>query len=249
MASLGSSAFSLAFEISPIILVGGIIPGGMLPIVAITQAVDFTAGLLSGSLNIRLDDFFAHFQPMPGGTLIDTQYAKYPFANQTVAANAAIVQPLTVSLLMKCPAKAPGGYAAALATMMALQITISQHIAQGGTFIVVTPRYFYTNCLLTALRDVSDQTSKQPQNAWQWDFEQPLLTLNQAQSVLGNLMSKITSGTQLSGQPAWSGLGPTVGAPNSIAAPSLFPAASGLPGASAAPFSVGTNGLPVGAPT
>jgi len=244
-----ASAYQLAFEISPIVLVGGIIPGGMLPIVSITQAIDFTAGLLSGSVDVDLDDFFAHFQPLPGGTLADNQIATYPMANQSIAGNAIIAQPLTISMLMKCPARGPGGYATALATMLALQATISKHVSLGGTFTVVTPRYFYTNCLLTALRDVSDQSSKQPQNAWQWDFIQPLLTLNAAQSLLGNLMSQITNQTQISGQPAWSGLGPTVAAPNSLAGPSIAPAASGLPGATTAPFSVAPNGLPVGAPT
>jgi hypothetical protein len=247
--SILSSAYQLAFEISPIVLVGGIIPGGMLPIVSITQAVDFTAGLLSGSVDIDLDDFFAHFQPMPGATIADWQYGQYPFANQAVAANAAIAQPQTISLLMKCPAKGPGGYALALATMMALKTALALHVSSGGTFVVVTPRVFQPNCVLDRITDVSDQSSKQPQNAWQWDFHAPLLTLNQAQSLESNLMSQITNGTQINGQPAWSGTGATVGAPNSLVAPSLIPAASGLPAASASPFSVQSNGLPVGAPT
>lgn len=234
--SFQNSAFQLAFEISPIILVGGIIPGGMLPIVSITQAVSFTQGLLSGTFDADLDDSFAHFRPLVGGTIADWQYGQYPFANQAVAANAAIKQPLTISLHMTAPARGVGGYAAALATMMAIKTTIDTHVSLGGTFVVVTPRVFLPNCVLDAIRDVSDQSSKQPQNAWQWDFHQPLLTLSDALSLQSNLMSKITSGTQITGQPAWSGLGPTVAAPNSIAASSVIPAASNLPGAVSSPF-------------
>ena len=237
-----ASAWQLAFEISPIVLVGGIIPGGMLPIVSILQAADFTAGVLGGSVDFDLDDSFAHFSPLPGATLIDNQNAKYPFANQTVAANAIIAQPLRISLLMKAPAKTTGGYPAKMITMTALQVMLQTHIAAGGTFIVATPSFIYTNALLLSLTDASDTRSFQPQNAWQWDFEQPLLTVNQAQGVLGNLMSQITGGTQITGQPTWSGLGPTVAQPNSIAAPGLLPAASGLPAAGTAPFQVPAGG-------
>src|SRR5262245_24380114 len=95
------AAYQLTFELSPIILTGGIasfIPGGMLPLISITQSIDFVAGLLSqGSGDLRLDDFFCHFQPVPGGTLFRQEVGHYPFANQAVAANATIVQPKTIS--------------------------------------------------------------------------------------------------------------------------------------------------------
>lgn len=245
----GEAAYKLAFEISPIILVGGVIPGGMVPIVAFTQAVSFVSGILSGADPLNLDDFFAHFQPVPGGTIIDNQVGTYPFANQAVAANAIIAQPLNLSMLMICPARGEFGYAAKLATMIALQTVLSSHNSAGGTYTIVTPSFFYTNGIMTAMRDVSNQQSRQPQMAWQMDFTFPLLTLNQAESVQSSLMAKITSGTQIDGAPAWSSTANTVGQANTVVTPAVIPSTTSLPGASTAPFSVGPTGLPTGATT
>lgn len=235
----GLAIFKLAFELSPILLTNGIaidVPGGALPIIAFTEAAHFVSGLLSGAANIELDDFFAHFQPLPGSTLIDNQVGMYPFANQSVAANAIIAQPLQLSMLMRCPARDELGYATKLVTMLALKAVLDQHNNRGGTYTIVTPSYFYTNGILMGMRDVSDPQSHQVQNAYQLDFLFPLLTLEAAQSVQNNLMSRLTGGTQVSGQPAWSGLTPTVGNANSLAGPSLIPASSGLPAATTAPF-------------
>lgn len=234
----GSAIFKLAYELSPIVLVGGIaqkIPGGMLPIIMITEAASFVQGILSGASNINLDDFFAHFAPMPGSTLIDFSVGKYPLANQAVAANAVIANPLTLSMLMTCPARGDLGYVVKLVTMTALQATLNYHISNGGTFIVVTPASFYTNGLLLSMRDVTAGQSKQVQAAYQLDFEFPLLTLNQAQSVQNSLMSKLTGGTQIDGQPAWSGLSSSVAAPNSLATPGVLPSAASLPAVGTSP--------------
>ena len=46
--SFASDAFKLSFQISPIILTGGIaseIPGGMLPALAVTDAISFVTGI------------------------------------------------------------------------------------------------------------------------------------------------------------------------------------------------------------
>lgn len=236
----GLAAFKLAFQLSPIMMVDGLvanIPGSVIPLVALTEAASFVDGLLSGTDNIELDNFFAHFQPMPGASLVDNAIGQYPFANQAVAGNAIIANPLRLSMLMNIPAKDALGYATKLATMIALQSALSLHNSRGGTYIVITPSYFYTNGIMTGMRDVSNPSTKQPQNAWQMDFEFPLLTLNQAQQVQGSLMSKLTGGTQLPDQPAWSGLPPTVADPNALAGPSLIPASSSIPGAGTAPFS------------
>ena len=239
--SPGLSVFRLSFEISPIILTGGVagfIPGGMLPIVAITEALNFVDGLLSGGDVLDLDDFFAHFVPLPGATILDQQIGKYPFANQAVAANAVIANPTGISLRMVCPAKHESGYAVKLATMTALQAVIAQHNAQGGTYTIATPSFFYTNCVFLRLYDVSRADDKQAQNTWQWDFEKPLLTLQDAFFAQNNLMSQITAGTPISGVPAWSGLSPTVGNPMSLAAPSVVGSAAGPQGTgTAAPSS------------
>jgi hypothetical protein len=205
------AAFKLAFQLSPIILTNGVaalVPGGMLPVIAITEALNFPLGLLSGGENIQLDDFFANYEPLPGSNLIAYEIGHYPFANQAVAANAVIAQPLKISLRMNISIRQPGGYPSKLVTMTALKSVLDQHITSGGTFTVATPTRLYTNCLLIDLADVSDRSSKQVQNTYQWDFEQPLLTLAQAQQSLNNLLGKIASGVPTDG--SLSGASPNV---------------------------------------
>lgn len=233
----GLSAFKLAFEISPIILQNGIaqnIPGGMLPIVAITEALNFVDGLLSGGDALALDDFFAHFVPMPGSTLVENQFGHFPFANQSVAANARIKQPLVISLRMICPVKDDFGYAVKLATMTALKAVLDTHDATGGTYIVATPSCLYPACLLARVFDVSRSDDKQAQHAYQWDFEAPLLALNDALAAsMGGLLGQITSGIPIVGPAAasWSGLAPTVGVPSTLGSVGVVGSTAGLPGA------------------
>lgn len=204
--SVLSSTYRLSFEISPIILTGGIAPaatGGMLPIVAITEASNFTQGLLNGQISTNLDNFFAHFNVLPGSTLINDQIGKYPFANQVVAANAIIAQPLNVSLRMVCPANKSGGIFSKFMTMAALQYALQKHRAAGGTYAVCTPTFIYTGCILTNLVDITGEDGTQKQREWRWDFEQPLTTLQASQGMFNNLMQKIKSGTQITNT-AWS---------------------------------------------
>lgn len=231
--SAGEIAFKLSFQVSPIILTGGIasnIIGGMLPLVSITDALGFTEGLLSGG-NTAIDSYFANFQPEPGGTIIDFEAAKYPFANQAVAANAIIANALNISLVMFAPAAGDSGYALKLATITALQATLQQHSMSGGTYTVATPSYYYTNCLLLKVYDVSTPQSKQPQIAWRWEFTQPLLTQQQAQQAQNSMMSKISGGVQTDGSLSGSS---TIGAPQTLATPSISPAASGTSSAGVA---------------
>lgn len=246
MSTAGRSAFALATEISPILLTRGIatnLPGGILPIVALTDAssviaASLTTNPLGGSLNF--DNFFAHWYVMPGGTLINQQAATYPFANQAVAANAVIANPNNVSMMMIAPAQPSGGlvsavggglagaaaaqlsgqgislgaaggaaiaglggYPAKLAIMTALQKTIAQHNAMGGTYSVVTPAYIYTDCIMgtPGIRDVSSEgETQQKQVRWQWDFIQPqVITQAQAANVLNSLMQKLQQGLPLTG--------------------------------------------------
>lgn len=229
----GLAAFKLSFNISPIILTGGVaglIPGGMLPIISITEALNFGIGLLGGGgEDIDLDSFFCYFQPLGGSTFIDQQIGQYPFANQAVAANATIAQPLTVSMEMICPVREAFGYASKLATMTALQNTLAQHNASGGTYTVATPSRFYDNCILLRMVDTSGGNSKQAQERWRLDFVQPLLTLQQAEQAQNSLMGKISAGVPVGGDPpGWSGLPPTVGIPPSLAGPGVVPALSSL---------------------
>jgi hypothetical protein len=209
VSSAARNAYQLAFEISPIVLVEGIasnIPGGLMPIVFLTEAANFTDSLLNGNVPDNLDRYFAHWKPLPGTTLIQNAIATYPFANQAVAANAVIRQPLTISMLMNCPVQQAGGYAAKLATVTVLQGALQQHINAGGTFTIATPACMLPNCILLNMRDVSGGESKQPQHTFQFDFIQPLITLNTAAQVYNNLMSRINAGLPTGQTPTWSGV-------------------------------------------
>lgn len=231
------SDFQLSYEISPIILTGGSssgVPGGMTPIVSLLQPGAFSDGLPGDGAAGSLDDYFARFVVLPGGSLINNAVGEYPFANQGVAANAIIVQPLDVSLLMICPVQ-KDGWSSKLSTITNLKASIDAHVNQGGTFTVATPSFLYENVLLLKIVDATDGESKQVQTAWQWFFYKPLLSLADAAAAQNNLMSKISGGTPVDGDPpAWSGTSPSVGNPASAAAPSTVPAASGLVGSSAA---------------
>lgn len=215
--SPGYVAYSLANSISPIILTRGIATklGGYLPIVAITEVANLVDTLISGN-DIGLDNFFAQYVPLPGGMLINNQVATYPFANQNVAANAIIAQPLSISLLMKCPVRESAGYPIKLAIMTALQKTLSQHNNSGGTYSVVTPSFIYTDCIMTAMRDVSGGESKQVQYEWQIDLLQPLISLQAAQTALNNLMQRLTNGTPPGGPSSAPATGLPIGSPTSV---------------------------------
>lgn len=189
--SIGQTAFQTVYEYSPILLNGGVIGSVVpVPITFITEALD-VPGLLNG-------EFFAHFKPLPGSTLVDYQVAEYPFANMSVAANAIVQNPLKISMLMVCPAQNDGGYILKQAQLTLLQSVIQNHIQSSGTFTVITPAYTYTNCLLTSLRDVTNPSDKQVQFMYQWDFVQPLITSSGATSVIGSLMQNISNGTAVS---------------------------------------------------
>lgn len=222
--------FKLQYQVSPIFLTGGIASnqvGGTtaMPIVTLLQD-NSLSGINIGDAN--LDDFFAYFEPAPGtGTIIANQIGAYPFANQAVAANAIIAQPLVISMIMICPARTPGSYSTKLATISQLQATLAQHTNAGGTFIVATPAFTYFDCILTAMRDVGGGESRQVQFRWQMDFVKPLLTLSDAQQAQNSFMSKVGTGSQVSpnANGTWPLSGPAsaVGNANSGQAPSATP--------------------------
>jgi hypothetical protein len=58
-------------------------------------------------------------------------------------------------MLMIVPVRQPGGYWSKLATMTALRNSLVQHNRAGDLYTIATPSYFYTNCVMTALRDAS----------------------------------------------------------------------------------------------
>ena len=202
--STEQTAFSLVYEISPIILIDGLaqyFPFGVLPITVLTEMFDIP-GIENG-------EFFAHFKPISGGTLADWEVAEYPFASMQVAANAVIQQPLKISMMMVCPAQNGGGYLIKQAILTALQTAIQTHLLSGGSFTVITPAYTYTHCLLTSIRDITPVSDKQVQYVFQWDFVQPLITASGAQQVLGNLMNKFENGLPTPSNLTWNETAPT----------------------------------------
>lgn len=212
------NVYDLAFQRSPIILVGGIASntlGGMLPIVALGgQALGAVQGALTNG--ISTDDFFATYVPIPGSTLINQQIATYPFANQAVAANSTIQQPLTISLRMIAPVKDTAGYLTKLAIWTSLQNSLVAHNAAGGLYHIATPWYIYTNCILQSITDTTGGEGRQQQIMAQWDFVQPLVTQMQANSAYNSLMSKLSSGAQImpptaAGTSIWSNAATAVG--------------------------------------
>lgn len=187
--------YDLAFQTSPIILSGGIAAtaqGGLLPISSLTPSASAEP--------------FARYLPLEGSTLISQSVGMYPFANQSVAANATIQQPLTISMGMIAPVNQPGGYLAKLHVFSALQNALAQHNAAGGMYIIATPAFVYNNLLMTAMTDISqgDETHQYQIN-WQLDFIQPLVTLQGATAALSTLLQKVSGGTKFTGTPAWSG--------------------------------------------
>lgn len=194
------SAYTLTYEISPIILVNGIaqlIPGNLMPIVLLTEAESATINLLNGKFTLGdFSDYFAHFEPSPGGMMFDNEVGAYPFLNQSVAANAIIMQPLQFSMIMKCPVKGAGGYAARLATMTILKLALDKHHQLGGYYDVLTPAVFYNGCILTKMTDVTPEDGAQKQIIWKLDFVQPLVTESQTTAAYNNLMKAISNGVK-----------------------------------------------------
>lgn len=192
-----ANAFRLAYEISPIFLVNGIaenIPGGTLPIVAITEGLSFFNGVLKGSVN---EPNSAHFMPVPGTTLINNEIAEINFFDQVTAANATITKNKTVSIQMVRPVStSDGGYTTKGLSYIALKSALERHIQAGGWFNVLTPACFYTGCLLERLIDVTpfSEENKQVQFTWRFEFTQPALTQADVTDSLNGLFGKIRRG-------------------------------------------------------
>lgn len=236
-------AFATSYEVSPVILVGGIAntlgtgqpPNAQLPIAQLLSPNLFPGGATGQAAGgSDINDFFARFILVEGGTLQEWQVATWPLANQAVAANDVIQQPLRLSLRMICPARAETvGYSGKTQVMTNLVGQLTEHINNGGYFTVVTPSYTYTGVLLTKLTDVTDWSpGAQVQVAWQWDFLQPLITNDAALAAQNVAMSRYTSQT-----------GPPVRGAAGLSGSGVVPSASGLIGASIFP-STGNSSLP-----
>ncbi|HBJ6377136.1 TPA: hypothetical protein LC260_003158 [Salmonella enterica subsp. enterica serovar Eastbourne] len=198
--------YKLGFEISPVILCDGVaqsIPGGMLPIVALTQSASYVSGLMGGAIELTdLDKYFCHWRAAPGGTMVDYDIGRYPFANQAVAANALLSQPLRIPMLMDAPVNENTGAMTKLVTLSSLQAVLQAHASLGGTFIVATPGIIYSNCILRTVRDVTGSNDTLPQRQWLWDFEQPLLSETGAEQAINSYLNKIDNGDKAT-ESAW----------------------------------------------
>lgn len=217
--------FKRAYQLAPILLTGGIaanLPNGQMTVLTLTEGSD--------SVNYADDSsYFAHFKPLPGGTLVDFTAAEYPFASMNMAANAMLQNPLKVSLSMICPARTgPISYPSIQAIITRIRQQLTAHILAGGSFTVATPGNIYENCLLLGLRDVSSAGDKKVQGAFQWDFAQPLITQQAATASFNNLYTKLAGGLPVPNPPKNSGVSTVIGnAPtNQPASPTTTPAAS-----------------------
>lgn len=206
LSNTARSAYDVAFQISPIILTGGIasqVPGGKLPVIGLVgQLASIAQGFLTNG--IGLSDIGFRFVPLPGATVVSNSVGTYPFANQQVAGNAIVSQPLVISLQMIAPVNSDMGYITKLPIFTALQQSFASHNTAGGTYSIATPSYIYTNCVMTAITDVTSGRTHQQQVEWQLDFVQPLISQQAALSSLSGLMSKLSAGQPNSGE--WSGL-------------------------------------------
>ena len=194
-------SFRTLYQLSPILLTGGSaanIPGGILPILAISDALSFTQSLIGGP-GFDSSNAFANFQPLPNGSLIEQSIAMYPFANQSVAANATIREPLSVSMLMMTPNKSPSEFTA---IMTAMKMTFDAHNEAGGLYTVLTPAFMYTNMIFKAMTDISKSDIILPQNGWKLDFSRPLVTLQDAAGAQNSMMNQITNGVPSPGTPS-----------------------------------------------
>ncbi len=188
--------WDMAFQITPIFFADGIasqVPGGLLPIAAFTAPGVLYSFLTTGNYSL---DAFPKFVTIPGSTIVNFTVGNYPFANQQVAANAMIQQPRSVSLKLIAPVNQPGGYAIKLAFWEVLSEVVTAHNNQGGSFLVLTPAKVYTGMLLTAITDITGE-GNQPQIEWQFDFIQPIISVQSAIAAMSNLTQKLTNGAKV----------------------------------------------------
>jgi len=231
--------YQISYQVSPIILVGGVAGTGMLPIVSVLSSANYSGGALGSSGALDISEFFGQFRVVPGHTLMRNEIAMYPLANQTVAANAVITQPLEVQLEMIVPADGRFTLSRKKTIITALKSTLDEHTAKGGYYNVATPSYIYQGCLLTGLVDESDEDDgSQVQTRWLWSFTQPLLTAAAAAAAQNQAMNKITDQTRNAGDPPGSQpIATGVRQPSSNIAQNVVPSASAPVGSNVAPSS------------
>lgn len=235
MATQSLTNAQLLYQVSPIILVDGIASNqtGSMQSLLMLLAPSIAFGQPTVSTNL-LDNAFGAFNVLPGGTLNAQTVPKYPLADMTLAANAIVRDPIQVSLIWDIPMKGANAWANRLSTIQNLKGILDQHNNAGGRYIILTPSYYYDNCILLSLTDNSRGSSPIPQNAWRFDFERPqVVTLQDAIGAQSILMRKITGGLKTPGAWSYPATGSIGGVPNLLTGPNTpapsAPAAAGLP--------------------
>lgn len=184
----------------------------MLPVIALTgQLAAFAqAAVLEQSLNLQ--DFFARFVPLPGSSVVSQSVGMYPFANQSIAGNATIQNPLAVSLRMIAPVNSPSGYITKLPILSALSQSFRQHNNSGGTYVVATPSKIYETMIMLDMTDITGE-QRQQQIEWQLDFIAPLISQQNAQAAYSGLMARLAGGKMTSPTAGWGGTNAAIGYP------------------------------------
>lgn len=226
------------FQICPVFLTGGIaaLSGGTIPILSLLNPGAFPSGVTGlADPDFGFGDSLANWTSNPGASIQKYELGRYPFANQVTAANAIITEPLNVSLTMivvfgQGAASVPNRQA----VITSLKQTLDSHSLAGGTYTLMTISYTYENAILRDLVDASDSSVSIPQWRWQWDFEIPLVSQQDATNVsqrYNNLMGQLSNGQVVqpngAGNINWSQQSATTANPGSTAAPTVVPATQG----------------------
>jgi len=218
-AQLVRDVYKLAFEKSPIILVGGIVsgmPGGMYPIIGLLGQLAAFVQAATSTTGIGLDSFFADFVTIPGGMFINNEIGTVPFASQQIGANSIIPQALPVSLKMIAPVKNAGGYVTKLPIFTSLRNSLKAHNDAGGRYHIATPSFIYSNCVMKTFMDITPEEMQQKQIIYQLDFVKYLVTGQDAQASNNSLMKKITGGNEVTNSNWSSAASSTGGAGNLV---------------------------------
>jgi len=179
-------------------------------------APDLQGGLVDSLQNTVQSVFneFVQFRPVSGAPLVQFQFSEYPFANRTVAANSASLQPIRIEIemfidlnttgladvLKAMGANLPsnGGfvrYSMILPFMQALVTKLKAHQLGGGAFTVCTPSQIYFNCLLEQIRDVSATQDGEPGGMhFILTFYKPLISNTDAQATLNSVAGAMSAG-------------------------------------------------------
>ncbi|MBU9297544.1 hypothetical protein [Burkholderia multivorans] len=198
--SMTRDAWELMYQTNPILLNGGVMGNSNIPLPIgsllslSTSGISSVLSLLGNGAPIAVNQIA--FRPAPGTALFQAQNPTYPTADIRTAANASVLLPAQVTMIMDIPAQGAGGYEVKSAAMSLLKAILNNHQREGGTFTVIHPAYIYTGCLLNQLVDITGR-GNQPAVTWQWTFDQPLTTQpSPLGDFLNGTMSAITNGAQ-----------------------------------------------------